>query len=134
MIVKFLLNLYLVPINPEVFCLGGVAGAALSTVICHVIAVTIEFQILRKSINLKLDKSKFIIKPILATIAMGTISYITYILLLPNLGSKLTTIIALGVSVISYLIFIILLQIFSKEEICMIPYGKKIAYLFKKNI
>lgn len=62
-IIKFILNMYLIPINPSDFFLGGTAGAAISTVVCHAVALTIEFKILSKNINLKLDKNKFIVNP-----------------------------------------------------------------------
>ena len=50
-IIKFILNMYLIPINPSDFFLGGTAGAAISTVVCHAVALTIEFKILSKNIN-----------------------------------------------------------------------------------
>ena len=130
--VKLILNLYLVPIDTNTFILGGTAGAAIATVICHAIAVIIEFKILNKNINLKLNKSKFIIKPILASIIMGIIAYVFYMIMLPTIGSKLATLLSLLICFIIYIILIILLKIFSKEEIFMIPFGKKIHYFLEK--
>ena len=130
--VKLILNLYLVPIDTNTFILGGTAGAAIATVICHAIAVTIEFKILNKNINLKLNKSKFIIKPILASMIMGIIAYVFYMIMLPTIGSKLATLLSLLICFIIYIILIILLKIFSKEEIFMIPFGKKIYYFLEK--
>lgn len=131
-IVKLILNCYLVPINPEMFILGGTAGAAFSTVICHIIAVTIEFKILKKSINIKFDRKKFIIKPVLATTIMGIIAYISYVYTMPLIGSKQSTIIALAIGIIIYIILIFVLKVFSKEEIFMIPFGKKIYGILRK--
>ena len=131
-IAKILLNCYLVPINPENFLLGGVAGAAFSTVVCHIIAFSIEFRILKRTIALKLPAKKFMIKPILAVTMMGIVSKIFYQVVIINLSGKLTTILTLLVAVIVYLICLVLLQIFSKEELFMIPYGKKIYYFLQK--
>ena len=36
--IKLILNLILVKVNPDSFVLGGVAGAAFATVMCHVIS------------------------------------------------------------------------------------------------
>lgn len=94
-IIKLILNCILVPINSNIFILGGTAGAAISTVICHFIVVIIEFNILRKNIRLKINKSKFVIKPILATIMMGIVTYSIYILAIPKFGGKISTIFAL---------------------------------------
>jgi len=132
-VIKLILNLYLVPINPTKFFLGGVAGAAFSTVICHLVAVSIEFIILRKNTNLKIDKIKFILKPVLASAFMGIIAYITYIYLATVISSKISTVIALGISVIVYFVLLIILKIFSKEELYMLPFGKKLHFFFRKN-
>ena len=113
-------------INPQNFILGGAAGAAFATVICHLIAVIIEFKVLKKQLNLKLDKTKFILKPIIATIIMAVVSNYTYIFLIAKLGEKLVLILTLLVAVIIFLINIFALKIFSKEEIYMLPFGRKI--------
>ena len=129
---KLLLNLYLIPINTNEFILGGTAGAAVATVVCHAIAVSIELKILKKNISLKLNKSKFILKPLVASIIMGIISYAFYIIAIQKLESKLVTLLTLLICGIAYMITIVLLKIFSKEEIFMIPLGSKIYYFLKK--
>ncbi len=133
-IIKLILNLLLIPIAPQKFILGGTAGAALATAICHMVSVTIQFYVLKREINLKLDFKKFIIKPFLAVAIMGGISYQTYLFFLSKIGSgNLTTIIGLGVAVIIYLIMLIILRIFSKEEYYMMPFGKKFYDFFRKG-
>lgn len=133
--VKIILNCYLVPINPNEFILGGTAGAALSTVICHIISVSIEYKSLQKQINLKLNPIKFFIKPCIATGIMGIISNMAYKALIMPIGEKLALIIAFLLAIIIYLICLIILKVFSKEEIFMIPFGKKIYNFieFKKK-
>lgn len=125
-IVKLLLNCYLVPINPEVFFLGGTSGAAFATVICHFIAVMIELKVLKKQIRLKLSSKKFILKPAVATIVMGIVAYFTYVFFILKLGEKVALILALAIAILTYILFIIVLKVFSKEEIYMIPFGKKL--------
>ena len=71
--IKLILNLILIKINPEIFVLGGVAGAAFATVMCHVVSMMISFIVLIKSIKLKLKISKYFIKPILASFTMGIV-------------------------------------------------------------
>lgn len=132
--IKLILNLILVPINPNEFILGGTAGAAFATTICHMISVAIQFNFLKKEIKLKLDKKKFVIKPLVACLAMGVISYNLYLYLIVKLGSQnIATILSLLIAIAIYIVMIILLKIFSKEEIYMIPYGKKI-YDFFENL
>lgn len=131
-IIKFILNMYLIPINPSDFFLGGTAGAAISTVACHAVALTIEFKILSKNINLKLDKNKFIVKPVIACLIMGTIAYIFNITLFQCLNEKISTMLLILMCVIIYILLLIILRVFSEEEIYMIPYGSKIYNFLKK--
>lgn len=125
--VKFILNLILVPI-PQI----GAAGAAFATAVCHAISFFICYHVLRKSIKLDLTFSKFIVKPILASIVMSICSYGLYLLLRGiNIG-KMATIISIITAIIIYMLTIIVLKIFTKEEILMIPYGNKIINLLEK--
>ena len=130
--VKFLLNLYLVPINTNEFILGGTAGAAFATVICHAISAFIEFKILNRNIKLNLSKRKFITKPILACTIMILGAYTTYTIAITNMPEKIATLVAMLLGVIIYMASIILLKIFSSEDMLMIPFGKKIYNFLKK--
>lgn len=125
-IVKFILNTILVPINPNTFILGGTAGAAFSTTICHIIAFSIDMHIVKKYIKLNIDKKDYIIKPIIATFMMGVSLLFTYNLLIGIISEKMCTIVALIVSIIIYIISVFVLKIFSESNIYMIPYGKNI--------
>lgn len=125
--VKFILNLVLVPIEGI-----GAAGAAFATVACHAIAFFIGFKVLRTNMKLDLTFSKFILKPILATLMMGICSYAVYLLLGGIIAGKLATIIAILVAVLVYGLAVIALKIFTKEEIFMIPYGNKLYKILEK--
>ena len=57
---------------------------------------------------------------------MGICSYFTYLALKGIIIERLATIIAIVVAVIIYILAVIALKIFTKEEILMIPYGQKI--------
>ena len=125
--IKFILNLVLVPIETI-----GAAGAAFATAACHAIAFFIGFNVLRKNMKLDLTFSKFVIKPFLASIVMGICSYAIYIMLTGIELGKLATIIAIGVAVVIYVLTVVVLKIFTKEEIFMIPYGQKIYKILQK--
>lgn len=126
-IVKLILNLILVPI-PEI----GVNGAAWASVACHVVAFAIAITSLMRNIKLNLTFSKFVIKPIIATAIMGICSYFIYLNLLGIISNKLATIIAIVVAVVIYALAIIVLKVFKKEEILMMPAGEKIYKIFEK--
>lgn len=131
-VIKFILNLYLIPIDTKDFFLGGTAGAAISTVICHMIAVIIELKILNKNIDLKLDKKKFVFKPMLASIIMSVFAYTFYLVMITRINDKIVTLLSLLMCAIIYIVVLAILKIFSKEELFMIPFGQKIYYFLKK--
>ena len=124
---KFILNLVLVPI-PQI----GAAGAAFATVVCHAVAFFIGFNVLRANMKLDLTFSKFIVKPALATVAMSICSYALYLILVGMNVGKLATIIAIVVAIIIYVLAVVVLKIFTKEEIFMIPYGQKVYKILEK--
>lgn len=126
-LVKLILNLILVPI-PSI----GVNGAAFSSVVCHIISFSIGFYVLRRSIKLDLGFMKFVFKPIIATFIMSVCSYVIYMKLSLLMTTQLATIIALLSAVILYLLAIIILKVFTREDINMLPYGKKINNLLTK--
>ncbi len=127
MIVKLILNLILVPI-PSI----GVNGAAIASVACHLIAFIISIMALKKVIKIKLGIRRFVIKPILATIIMGICSYFIYSSLLGIITQTLATIIAIVSAFIIYALAVVVLHIFSKQEIKMLPAGNKICMILEK--
>ena len=127
MIMKLILNLILVPI-PSI----GVNGAAIASVACHVVAFMISIMALRRTIKIKLSMKKFVIKPILATMIMGICSYFIYSLLLGIIAEKLATIIAILSAIIIYVLAVVSLRVFSKQEIKMLPSGNKICMILEK--
>lgn len=129
---KLILNLILVPISTEVCPLGGAAGAAFATDVCHIVAFCIVFEVLRRTVNLKLKFSKMVVKPIIASAMMAVVSYGTYILLNGIISQNMATIIALIVAVIVYVLSILVLRIFNEEDILMLPYGQKIYEVLVK--
>ena len=126
-VIKCILNIVLVPI-PGI----GVNGAAIGSVVCHAIACIISFVILKKHIEFDFSIKKCIIKPILATIMMIICSWFVYISLNSIIGERVATIIAIGVAVIIYVLSVIVLKIFEKEEIFMLAKGEKIYEVLAK--
>lgn len=119
--VKCILNVVLIPI-PEI----GVNGAAIGSVVCHIISFAIGFIVLKKYVNINLKWRKCIIKPILATIMMSICSLFIYNSLHGIIMEEIATIIAIGIAVVIYVLAVIVLKIFEKEEIYMLPSGEKV--------
>lgn len=126
-LVKLMLNLILVKINPNTFILGGVAGAALATVICHVISMTISFITLKRNVKIKFSILKFIIKPLIASFFMGISGLYIYNFLKSIIMQNIAIILAIIFAIVIYIIALIIIKIFNKDELYMLPFYSKIS-------
>lgn len=103
-------------------------GAIISTICCYATIFIIVWFNLKKSCKLEVKLSKFIMKPLIAGMIMMYFSKIVYFLLIKNgIYEKYTIIISILSAIIFYTISVIMLKIFSKEEIQMLPNGEKIS-------
>lgn len=126
-LIKCVLNIVLVPI-PEI----GVNGAAIGSVVCHIISFVISFAMLTKHIKIDFEVKKCIIKPILATIMMSICSWFVYTNIEGIVLEKVASLIAIMTAVIIYILSVIVLRIFDKEEIFMLPKGENIYKILVK--
>lgn len=127
-IVKLFLNIILIPIK-EI----GVNGAVISSLISHFISLTICFLSLKKNINIHFKISKFLIKPIICSVLMYTVIYIVYNKFSINISQSMLLICSLLIGAIVYIISIFSLNVLSREEAFMIPYGQKMYKFIHKN-
>lgn len=126
-VVKLILNSILVKINPETFIFGGVAGAAISTVVCHVISMTISFIMLKKNVNIKFKISKFVVKPIIACLLMGISSIYIYNLLKRIIMQNIAILLTIIIAIVIYVISLIIIKVFDRDELYMLPLYRKIS-------
>lgn len=126
-VVKLILNLILLKIP-----ILNIYGASIASVCCHIVAFVIAFTALNKIVNLKISFSKFIFKPIIANLIMGICSFFIFITLHCILAENLATIISILSAIIIYFISIIVLRIFTKEELYLLPFGKNFYFFLEK--
>ena len=127
-VIKLVLNIILVS-NPKI----NIYGAAISTIVCQLIAFVLTWINLNKYIKIKLKFSKHIFKPAFSAILMGIITKLSYNLLLTKTGNSISTICSIAIGVISYLLIILFTKALSREDILMIPFGKKIYGVLLKT-
>ena len=126
-IAKIIANVLLMPIE-------GIYenGAAIGSVLCHLISFIIVNTVLIKTVKLNFSLFGLVIKPIIATILMSVISYGIYMAVRIILPIRIATIIAIIVAVIVFIASLLILKVFSKEEIEMLPKGDKVYAILKK--
>ena len=127
--VKLVLNLVLIRI-PEI----NVYGAAISSICCHLIATIIVVTVLNKNIKLQFDFKSLVLKPVIATALMAVFAILSFngIKLLLGHSSRIMTLVALIVAVITYALSIIKLKILSKDDYLLLPAGDKIYKILTK--
>ncbi len=127
-IVKLILNLILIR-NPQI----GIYGAAISSVAAALTAMIINLIVLRKKIKLDTDKVSLIIKPIIATLVMGAVAFLTHYYVNMFIGKdRIATIIAILLAVIVYIFAILSLKVFDRDDYHMLPFGDKIYKFLQK--
>lgn len=127
-IVKLLTNILLIPIE-------GIYenGAAIGSVLCHIVSFTIVYNVLKNTVELDFSIFKMMIKPTFATLIMTIVSYASYMFTL-NLGihGSICTIIGIIIAIVVYAIMVVILKILSKEDILSLPKGEKIYNILNK--
>lgn len=120
-VVKIVLNLILIS-NPNI----GMYGAPISSFVCQVIAFIIIYVTLRKSIAIRMDKRKTILIPAVSGGVMGVVIGIAYHFLSAILGNAMSTLVCILMGAVIYAGMILILKMFTKEELLDIPMGGKI--------
>ena len=126
-VVKLVMNIVLIS-NLAI----NILGAVISSIVCQVILFAICMYYLNKEIKLQMNFKNHIFKPIFASAIMGGIVYFAYKLLISTLGNSISTVIAIFIGVVVYLVLVLATKMLTKEDIYMIPFGTKIYGLLVK--
>lgn len=131
-IFKVVLNVTLIRI-PSI----NIYGAAISSIVCQIVAFLINFFVLIRYIPIKLSLGKYIAKPLVSGIVMGAVAFGMYTLLAKVMGAGyinnlIATVVSIGVSAVVYFGFVFALRIMSKDDILLLPAGGRILNLLTK--
>lgn len=125
-VVKLIINLTLIPIESI-----NIYGAPIGSVLCQAIAFCVSFGVLRKNLPVKMNFGRYFLRPFGATLGMSAAVWCIYRVSHAFLGNTVATLLSIVMGAIVYFALIFLLKVFTKEELLMLPFGKKIARLFK---
>lgn len=124
-VVKLTCNWILVS-NPEI----GIYGAPVGTLLCYLTITGINLTCLRRQLTLpKLDK--LIVRPLIACVGVGAAATIVVRLGASIVGESLATVAAIGAAVVVYAVLLVALHAFEKEDILLLPGGKRLAKLLR---
>lgn len=126
-VIKFILNMILIS-NPNI----NIYGASISSFVYQVIVFIICYRVLNSHVNMHIKLKTHIIKPVISAVGMGIIVYMGYNIMNMFLGNTISTLLAICLGAISYVLLILFTRTLSKEDIMMIPYGTKIYSILVK--
>ena len=117
---KYILNVVFIPIYGEVV-------VPITTIIYHLVNCLIVTIVLYKSLKTIPDFKNIIIKPLIASLFMGLIVYITYSLLTNIIESALITMtICIIIGAICYFVSLLALKVLTEDEKKSIPFLNKL--------
>lgn len=126
-VIKFILNMILIS-NPNI----NIYGASISSFVYQVIVFIICYRVLNSHVNMHIKFKTHIIKPVISAVGMGIIVYMGYNIMNMFLGNTISTLLAICLGAISYVLLILFTKTLSKDDIMMIPYGTKIYSILVK--
>ena len=125
-LVKIAVNYTLVG-NPAI----RINGAPVGTLCCFLVVDILEMLIIRRAIPQPSSFLRALLKPLAAALVMAAAAWASYGLLNRFLGNALSTVGAIGVGVIIYLILVLALRAISPDDLALMPKGDKIAKILK---
>ena len=127
MIVKFVVNLVTISI-PYI----NVNGAALGTGSCYAIILFLSLRGLRQVTGLKISFFRLTGRQLVCGFACGFSAWSCYTLLGGEGASHMVTLLSIAVAGVIYAALLLLLRAISREDVEMLPKGKKIAKVLAK--
>ncbi|KNF07808.1 stage V sporulation protein B [Gottschalkia purinilytica] len=109
----------------------NIKGAAISTVATYVVASFLNFIYVKKYTKVDLKLMDTFIKPIISVTLMAIVVKISFTFTQSMVGSKLATIIAIGIGGIVYGLALLVTGSITSEDFELIPKGEKLAQKLK---
>ena len=126
-VVKVIVSYVLIPI-PSFNILGSIIG----TVLSYTIAAVIEYIYIRKHLKIRLNLMDYFIKPLITVIIMFFAAKVSYLIFSQVIGDKLSTLLAIAIGGIVYLIVILMIGGINKQEMLAMPKGEKLVKISEK--
>jgi len=122
LVIKIISNIILIPIT-GIFEKGAVIGNILSSIICFIIV----YGELRKTIILKDNILKLLLKPIIGSLIMIICSLCIYkLLIIKNINHNISTLISISISVIIYTFWGFVTKMIKKSDVCEMPENSRV--------
>lgn len=111
----------------------NIHGAGTGTLVAYIFVTLISLYCLCKETKVVPDMISIFVKPILASIVFAISSRLIYSLIIKFVMQRISIIIALAIGAVIYIIVLFLIKGIAKEDILMLPKGKKIAKVLENS-
>lgn len=127
---KLVLTYILVGLRPI-----NVNGGPIGTIAAYIIATVLNTQYLKKYTDVKFDFMMTYGKPAAASLLMGVAAYASYkLFFLATASNLISTLLAVCVGVVVYVVLIFVVKAITKEELARLPKGDKLVRIADKFI
>ena len=110
----------------------GMVGAPLSTVLCYIVASSVNIFFVTKHVGSLPDIFSVFIKPFVCTVVSVGSAAVFYLCLSQVIYSGICTVLSIGIAAVLYGAFVIKTKVITREEIELFPFGDKIIIILKK--
>lgn len=111
----------------------NIQGAAVSTVVCYAAAGILDVVYLLRKTDLKLNFFDVFGKPILSSAAMGfAVHYLYSVLAAAEWNNIIATLLSVLAGVIVYVLLVLLLKMFSPDDLAFLPGGGRLRRMARK--
>lgn len=111
----------------------NIQGAAISTVVCYAFAGIADTIYMIRRTKLPVNVFDLFLKPLLASLAMGGVVYVIYGFVQKSGHTNAATLLSVVVGVAVYAVLIVVLRMFSPDELAFIPGGNKLKKLIYRS-
>ncbi|MBE6916183.1 MAG: polysaccharide biosynthesis protein [Ruminococcaceae bacterium] len=124
---KLVINYVLVGI-PEI----NIRGAAIGTLICYILIMTVSLWFLFRITKVRPNFKTTFFRPALSALGCAIAAYGAFTLIHRVFSSNISTVLAIGVAAVVYVICLVLFRAITEDDIRMMPKGEKLAVLYRK--
>ena len=110
----------------------NVIGSALGTLTAYFVASMLELIYIKRAMKMKLSKMEFFINPLLIVITMFIAVKLSFTFIIGILGNTLSTILAIAIGAIVYILATFTLGGIKKEELLSMSKGDKVYKVLRK--
>lgn len=110
----------------------NIRGAALGTLICYVLIMTISLIFLFRITDLRINYMTVFIKPLISALMCAGSAYLVSWLVMPYSSENVATILGIAAGAMVYVASLVLLRAITEEDIKRLPQGEKLAAVYNK--